>query len=99
MWHKCATAGIERNVWLESVHHDHAYAKRLFPDILGSRRGCDPATRLEEIGQAWQHPGANSKIEENVVITTPNLATGQKILASDSPDTVGPDLANDGNFS
>jgi len=34
-----------------------------------------------------------------VVITTTNLATGQKIHASDSPDTVGPDLANDGNFS
>jgi alpha-L-fucosidase len=54
--------------------------------------------RLEEIGQAWQHPGTNSKIDENVVITTANLATGQKIHASDSPDTVGPDLANDGNF-
>jgi alpha-L-fucosidase len=62
--------------------------------------------RLEEIGQAWQRPGSDSKpdanpdakIDENVVITTANLATGQKIHASDSPDTVGPDLANDGNF-
>jgi alpha-L-fucosidase len=54
--------------------------------------------RLEEIGRAWQHPGPNSRIDENVVITTTNLATGQKILASDYPDTVGPDLANDGNF-
>jgi alpha-L-fucosidase len=54
--------------------------------------------RLDEIGRAWQHPGPNSKIDENVVITTKNLATGRKILASDSPDTVGPDLANDGNF-
>jgi alpha-L-fucosidase len=54
--------------------------------------------RLGEIGQAWQNPGPNSKIDENVVITTANLATAQKIHASDSPDTVGPDLANDGNF-
>jgi alpha-L-fucosidase len=53
---------------------------------------------LEEIGRAWQHSGPNSNIDENVVITTANLATGQKIHASDSPDTVGPDLANDGNF-
>jgi hypothetical protein len=45
--------------------------------------------RLEEIGRAWRHPGPNSKIDENVVITTTNLATGRKILASDSPDTVG----------
>jgi alpha-L-fucosidase len=54
--------------------------------------------RLEEIGQAWRHPGPNTKIDENVVITTTNLATGRKIYANDSPDTVGPDLANDGNF-
>jgi hypothetical protein len=32
------------------------------------------------------------------VITTANLATGKPIKASSYPDTVGPDLANDGDF-
>jgi alpha-L-fucosidase len=85
--------------WLIPLNKIHC---NLILNAAPSREGKlapNVVKRLEEIGQAWQHPGANSKIEENVVITTPNLATGQKILASDSPDTVGPDLANDGNFS
>ncbi len=55
--------------------------------------------RLAEIGQAWRHAGPTPPLDRNVVITTPNLATGQHITASDSPDTVGPDQANDGSFS
>src|ERR1700738_3633320 len=33
----------ESNVRLGSVHRDHAYAKRLFPEIFGSGCGCGPA--------------------------------------------------------
>jgi alpha-L-fucosidase len=54
--------------------------------------------RLAEIGRAWRHPGAAPAIEPTVVITTPNLATGRPIHASRSPDTNGPDLANDDSF-
>ena len=84
--------------WLIPLNKIHC---NLILNAAPSREGKfapNVVKRLEEIGQAWQHPGPNSKIDENVVITTTNLATGQKILASDSPDTVGPDLANDGNF-
>jgi alpha-L-fucosidase len=62
---------------------------RLAPNVV---------SRLEEIGQAWKHPGPAEKIGPHVVITTSNLATGKPIKASSYPDTVGPDLANDGNF-
>jgi len=55
--------------------------------------------RLREIGEAWLHPGSAPEIGPNVVITTDNLTTGRPILASTSPDTVGPDQANDGNFT
>lgn len=54
--------------------------------------------RLAEIGKAWKHPGPAPKLPRSVIITSPNLATGQTIHASDSPDTVGPDQANDGSF-
>lgn len=46
----------------------------------------------------WKHPGPAPKIRKTTVITTRNLATGRPIRASSSPDTVGPDEANDGNF-
>ncbi|MEO5798087.1 MAG: alpha-L-fucosidase, partial [Gemmatimonadales bacterium] len=55
--------------------------------------------RLAEIGRAWHHGGPTAPIDRNVVITTPNLATRKHIAASDSPDTVGPDMANDGVFN
>lgn len=54
--------------------------------------------RLAEIGKAWKHSGPAPKIDESVVITTTNLATGLPIHASSYPDTVGPDLSNDGDF-
>lgn len=54
--------------------------------------------RLAEIGQAWK-PSSPPKIKPNVVITTHNLATGKPIRASSSPDTKGPDEANDGKFN
>lgn len=62
---------------------------RLSPNIIA---------RLEEIGRLWKHAGPAAKVDPSVVITTTNLATGQTIHASASPDTVGPDQANDGDF-
>jgi alpha-L-fucosidase len=55
-------------------------------------------SRLEEIGKAWKHTRAMIELRERVVITTQNLATGKPIHAGSYPDTVGPDLANDGDF-
>ena len=55
-------------------------------------------SRLKEIGKAWKHPGSMAKLNEHVVITTRNLATGKPIHASSYPDGVGPDEANDGDF-
>lgn len=54
--------------------------------------------RLEEIGKAWKPGSPVEKLKESIVITTANLATGQPIHASSYPDTVGPDLSNDGRF-
>lgn len=62
---------------------------RLSPNVIA---------RLEEIGKAWKHGGPVGKINPSVVITMPNLATARPIHASSSPDTNGPDLANDGRF-
>jgi hypothetical protein len=39
------------------------------------------------------HPGPMAKLNEHVVVTTRNLATGKPIHASSYPDTVGPDEA------
>jgi alpha-L-fucosidase len=54
--------------------------------------------RLEEIGRAWKHAGPMAEVDPALNVTTTNLATGQPIRASFSPDTVGPDMANDGDF-
>lgn len=54
--------------------------------------------RLEEIGRAWSHAGPMPAVAASPNITAPNLAAGRPIHASFSPDTVGPDMANDGCF-
>jgi alpha-L-fucosidase len=55
--------------------------------------------RLAEIGQMWKPDAPLPELKPSIVITTQNLATGRSIRANESPDTVGPDLANDGSFS
>lgn len=58
--------------------------------------------RLEEIGELLRQRGELGpmpRVREAPVITTRNLATGRPIRASGQPDTVGPDLADDGRFS
>lgn len=67
------------------------------PDRSG-RFAPNVVARLAEIGKLWKNPGPADKVAPSVVITTPNLATGRPIHASESPDTIGPDLANDGKF-
>jgi alpha-L-fucosidase len=55
--------------------------------------------RLAEIGQMWKPDAQLPELKPTLVITTQNLATGRPIHVNQSPDTVGPDLANDGSFS
>ncbi|WP_263354367.1 alpha-L-fucosidase [Acidicapsa acidisoli] len=84
--------------WLVPLNRRHC---NLILNAAPNREGRlapNVVARLEEIGKAWQHPGPAEKISEHIVITTPNLATGKPIKASSYPDTVGPDLANDGDF-
>ena len=57
--------------------------------------------RLKEIGERIASKDdlpPKEKASRAPVITAANLATGRPIHASDSPDTMGPDLANDGSF-
>lgn len=58
-------------------------------------------SRLKEIGALIESKGelpATPTVRETPVITTTNLATGRPIRSTGDPDTVGPDLANDGSF-
>lgn len=84
--------------WLVPLNRRHCNLILNAPPNRQGRLAANVVERLEEIGKRWQHPGAAEKIGEHVVITTTNLATGKPIKASSYPDTVGPDLANDGDF-
>jgi alpha-L-fucosidase len=84
--------------WLIPLNNRHC---NLILNAAPNREGKlapNVVARLEEIGRAWKHAGPMSKIGPSVVITSPNLATGRPIHASSSPDTKGPDEANDGEF-
>ena len=85
--------------WLVPENALHVNVILNAPPTREGRLAPNVIQRLEEIGNAWRHPGPMPPLDRNVVITTPNLATGQHITASDSPDTVGPDQANDGSFN
>lgn len=85
--------------WLIPENQLHCSLILNAPPTREGRLAPNVVQRLEEIGRAWHHPGPTTPLDRNLVITTLNLATGQHITASDSPDTVGPDLANDGSFS
>jgi alpha-L-fucosidase len=85
--------------WLVPENKLHCNVILNAPPTREGRLAPNVVQRLEEIGRAWRHAGPTASIDRNVVITTRNLATGQHITASDSPDTVGADQANDGSFS
>ncbi len=84
--------------WLVPLNRRHCNLILNAPPTREGRLSPNVVSRLEEIGRAWKHPGPMPELREHVVITTPNLATGKPIHASSYPDTVGPDLANDGDF-
>ncbi len=85
--------------WLVPENKLHVNVILNAPPTREGKLAPNVVLRLAEIGQAWRHAGPTSPLDRNVVITTPNLATGRHITASDSPDTVGPDQANDGSFT
>jgi alpha-L-fucosidase len=85
--------------WLVPENRLHCNVILNAPPTREGKLAPNVVARLEEIGRAWHHAGPTPPIDRNVVITTRNLATGRHITASDSPDTVGPDQANDGSFS
>lgn len=88
------------NQWLIPQNERHC---NLILNAAPTREGQlapNVVERLKEIGTAWTKPQeAMSPLKPSIVITTRNLATGRPIHASSNPDTVGPDLANDGKFS
>jgi alpha-L-fucosidase len=84
--------------WLVPLNRRHCSLILNAPPNRQGRLSANVVERLAEIGKRWQHPGPAEKIGEHLVITTANLATGKPIKASSYPDTVGPDLANDGDF-
>jgi alpha-L-fucosidase len=85
--------------WLVPENKLHVNVILNAPPTRAGTLAPNVVQRLAEIGKAWRHAGPTTPLDRNVVITTPNLATGRHITASDSPDTVGPDQANDGSFS
>ena len=68
------------------------------PDRRG-RLADNVVARLAEIGRLFKPEAGVPPVGPSTVLTTPNLARGRPVHASGSPDTVGPDLANDGSFS
>ena len=84
--------------WLEPLNRRHCNLILNAPPTREGRLAPNVVSRLKEIGKAWKHLGPMAKLSEHAVITTRNLATGRPIHASSSPDGVGPDQANDGDF-
>ena len=84
--------------WLEPLNRRQCNLILNAPPTREGRLSPNVVSRLEEIGKAWRHNGPVAKLSEHFVITTRNLATGKPIHASSSPETVGPDQANDGDF-
>jgi alpha-L-fucosidase len=86
------------NEWLEPLNRRHCNLILNAPPNREGQLAPNVVSRLAEIGKTWKHPGPMEKLNEHVVITTRNLATGKPIHASSYPDAAGPDEANDGNF-
>jgi alpha-L-fucosidase len=84
--------------WLIPQNEQHCNLILNAPPNREGRLAPSLVARLEEIGKLSKHPGPAKPIQAATVITTKNLATGRPIFASSSPDTIGPDLANDGDF-
>jgi alpha-L-fucosidase len=84
--------------WLEPLNRRQCNLILNAPPTREGRLSPNVVSRLAEIGKAWRHAGSVAKLKEHIVITTRNLAVGKPIHASSSPEAVGPDQANDGDF-
>jgi alpha-L-fucosidase len=84
--------------WLEPLNRRNCNLILNAPPNREGRLAPNLVSRLEEIGKNWKHPGPMATLSEHFVITTRNLAAHKPIHASSSPDTVGPDQANDADF-
>jgi alpha-L-fucosidase len=88
------------NEWLRPQNARHC---NLICNAAPNREGRlspNVVARLQEIGRLV-NAGEQSPIapvDASTIITTTNLATGRPIRATDSADTYGPDMANDGDF-
>jgi alpha-L-fucosidase len=86
------------NEWLVPLNRSHCNLILNAPPTREGRLAPNVVERLSEIGRLWSPEPAAARLLPHPIITTANLAQGRPIHASSSPDTVGPDLANDGNF-
>jgi alpha-L-fucosidase len=86
------------NEWLVPLNRLHCNLILNAPPNRQGRLSPNVVERLAQIGQLWNPEASSPRLEEHAIITTPNLAFAKPIHASSIPDTVGPDLANDGNF-
>lgn len=86
------------NEWLVPLNRRHCNLILNAPPTREGKLAPNVVERLAEIGRLWTPEPAVERLAAHTIITTPNLATGKPIRASSSPDTIGPDLANDGLF-
>ncbi|MBB5338942.1 alpha-L-fucosidase [Tunturiibacter gelidoferens] len=86
------------NDWLIPFNEQHCNLILNVAPNTDGRFDDNAIKRLAEIGQLWKHPGTAPRLQPSVAITTPNLAFAKPSFASSSPDTIGPDLANDNKF-
>jgi alpha-L-fucosidase len=85
--------------WLKPQNEIHCNLILNAPPTTEGVLAPNVVERLAEIGRAWKNSGPAAKLDPSTVITTLNLAAGEPIYASSCADTVGPDEANDGDFS
>jgi alpha-L-fucosidase len=86
------------NEWLVPLNRRHCNLILNAPPTREGRLAPNVVDRLAEIGRLWNPEPPAPRLVSHPIITTANLTEGKPILASSSPDTVGPDLANDGSF-
>ena len=92
------TAETVVNEWLIPLNRRQCNLILNAPPTREGKLAPNVTERLAEIGRLWNPGPPASRLTPHPIISTANLATGKPIHASSSPDTLGPDMANDGNF-
>jgi len=92
------TAETVVNEWLVPLNRRHCNLILNAPPTREGKLAPNVVERLAEIGRLWSPGPPAPRLARHPVVTTANLARGKPIHASSSPDTVGPDMANDGSF-